>query len=169
MTSTSDVAVYGKSINISKRSNKLKDINKVKSFSELSELIASEISESPVGMRGRTTEKDANDYISSSGIEQEFFKIVKKLGGKTVAKVLLDKMSSSKQEDSEISEAVIPEKYLRDSGFKIKKEYPIRNGKELEFYDKKVAKEAFEDLKSAGYMDKYTLDLANTFLTYKTK
>jgi hypothetical protein len=52
----------------------------------------SRLFESPVGSRGRTSVKDAHAHITPE-LEKEFFKIVKKLGGKTVASVLLNKIT----------------------------------------------------------------------------
>jgi len=48
--------------------------------------------ESPVGQRGRTSVKDAHAHITPE-LEKEFFKIIKKLGGIQVAKVMLNKIS----------------------------------------------------------------------------
>lgn len=59
------------------------------------------------------------------------------------------------------------ESFLRDSGYKIKEEYPNKYGKELFFYRISDAKSAFEDLKVAGFGEKYSIDLANNVITYK--
>jgi len=59
------------------------------------------IMESAVGTPGRTTVKDAEDHIDDELIA-EFRKIIKKLGGKTVAKVLLDKLSQKPEIKDEI-------------------------------------------------------------------
>jgi hypothetical protein len=59
------------------------------------------INESAVGTPGRTTEKDAEEHINDELIA-EFKKIVKKLGGKTVAKVLLDKLGQKAEIKDEI-------------------------------------------------------------------
>jgi len=128
----------------------------MKSFRDL-------IKESPVGMVGRTGTMDAQMHIDNSDIKNEFKKIVKKLGGKTVAKALLDNMSK-KEIMSEAKESI--ESYLRDSGYKIKFENPTRNGKEIEFYKKSDAESAFEDLKSAGFGKDFDLSLVNTIITY---
>ena len=58
----------------------------MKTFKEMA------INESPVGQRGRTSVKDAQVHITPE-LEKQFFKIVKELGGKTVAFVLLNKIS----------------------------------------------------------------------------
>lgn len=59
------------------------------------------IMESAVGTPGRTTIKDAEDHINDELIA-EFKKIIKKLGGKTVAKVLLDKLGQKPEIKDEI-------------------------------------------------------------------
>ena len=59
------------------------------------------ILESAVGTPGRTTVKDAEDHINDELIA-EFKKIIKKLGGKTVAKVLLDKLGQKPEIKDEI-------------------------------------------------------------------
>ena len=59
------------------------------------------IEESAVGKPGRTTVKDAEDHIDDELIA-EFKKIIKKLGGKMVAKVLLDKLSTKAEIKDEI-------------------------------------------------------------------
>ena len=59
------------------------------------------INESAVGAPGRTTVKDAEDHIDDE-LLAEFKKIIKKLGGKTVAKVLLDKLGQKAEIKDEI-------------------------------------------------------------------
>lgn len=59
------------------------------------------IMESAVGTPGRTTVKDAEEHINDELIA-EFKKIIKKLGGKTVAKVLLDKLGQKAEIKDEI-------------------------------------------------------------------
>lgn len=59
------------------------------------------IMESAVGKPGRTTEKDAEEHINDE-LVAEFKKIIKKLGGKTVAKVLLDKLGQKAEIKDEI-------------------------------------------------------------------
>ena len=59
------------------------------------------INESAVGTPGRTTVKDAEDHINDE-LLAEFKKIIKKLGGKTVAKVLLDKLGQKAEIKDEI-------------------------------------------------------------------
>lgn len=59
------------------------------------------LGESAVGKPGRTTEKDAEEHINDE-LVAEFKKIIKKLGGKTVAKVLLDKLSTKPEIKDEI-------------------------------------------------------------------
>lgn len=57
--------------------------------------------ESPVGSKGRTTIKDAIDHITPE-LEKDFAYIVKLLGGKAVARVLLDKLSIEMGQDDSI-------------------------------------------------------------------
>jgi hypothetical protein len=52
------------------------------------------LKESPVGSVGRTGAKDAIEYITPE-LRAEFKRIVKKLGGKTVAKELLNTMNAN--------------------------------------------------------------------------
>lgn len=59
------------------------------------------IMESAVGTPGRTTVKDAEEHINDE-LVAEFKKIIKKLGGKTVAKVLLDKLGQKAEIKDEI-------------------------------------------------------------------
>lgn len=59
------------------------------------------MNESAVGTPGRTTVKDAEEHINDELIA-EFKKIIKKLGGKTVAKVLLDKLGQKPEIKDEI-------------------------------------------------------------------
>lgn len=63
--------------------------------------IAFKMNESAVGTPGRTTVKDAEDHINDE-LLAEFKKIIKKLGGKTVAKVLLDKLGQKAEIKDEI-------------------------------------------------------------------
>ena len=48
-----------------------------------------EINESPVGMVGRTGKVDAQNHISPELLKR-FSQVVKELGGKTVARMLID-------------------------------------------------------------------------------
>jgi len=111
------------------------------------------LNESPVGSKGRTGSKDADEYIAQdAALEKEFKKIVKALGGKTVAQKLLQKMSKPNIEES-AKDAKQVEQYLRDAGFKIKKVHPGKEQIEIELFKSKFAEQAFEDLKSAGVTD----------------
>lgn len=132
----------------------------MKSFRELT-------SESAVGKVGRTSGLEAAAHIEANGLEKKFAKIVRELGGKTAARLLLAKMSQKGDIVSEKSNTI--EGYLREVGYKIKSEEPTKKGKELEFYKKSQAEEAFEDLKAAGFAEKFSLDLAHTILTYTGK
>ncbi len=67
--------------------------------------IEDEITESPVGSRGRTTQKDAEAYVTDAH-RAEFRKIVKKIGGKAVAKHLLNTLNAMpKSKFASITEA----------------------------------------------------------------
>lgn len=79
------------------------------------------ISESPVGEIGRTTKSDAEAHITPE-LQAEFEKVVKAIGGKAVARALLD----GKPENGEISEAAkdylaTMQKTLKKAGFTVKK------------------------------------------------
>lgn len=99
------------------------------------------IKESPVGSTGRTTHADADDYINKNpDIIAQFRKIVNSMGGKSVARRVLDRMGSKKEQDILTMESAIIdiEKYLRDNGLKLKHIYPNQDGtKEIEFYTTK--------------------------------
>ena len=61
------------------------------------------LDEAAVGQKGRTSYKEAMDYCEENEeLVAEFRKIVKKLGGKTVAKALLDKLSQKPEIKDEI-------------------------------------------------------------------
>ena len=137
----------------------------MKSFRELTTQ-----NESPVGKVGRTSGLEAAEHIEANGLEKKFAKIVKELGGKTSARLLLAKMNQSGDilESKNFEEESI-EKYLRDVGFKIKSEEPTKNGKELEFFKQSNAEEAFEDLKTAGYGKKFDISLSHNTISYINK
>ena len=123
-------------------------------------LLNDEINESPVGQIGRTTSTDADEFIENNPqVLEQFRKIVQKMGGKTVARRILDRMSNNQTIRKSISEATEKvDDYLRDVGFKIKKVIPSRNGGySIEFYRDEHAIEAYEDLKSAGFQEEYDL------------
>lgn len=61
------------------------------------------LDEAAVGQKGRTSYKEAMDYCEENEeLVDEFRKIIKKLGGKTVAKALLDKLSQKPEIKDEI-------------------------------------------------------------------
>ena len=132
----------------------------MKTFRELTKQ-----NESPVGKVGRTKDSEAAEHIEGSDLAKKFRKIVKQLGGKNVARQLLAQMNQ-KGDKVVVEGKETIESYLRDAGFKIKSEEPTKNGKEIEFFKKADAKEAYEDLKSAGFGEKYTINLAHTIITY---
>lgn len=94
------------------------------------------VSESPVGSKGRTTHADADDYIDNNPqIVEEFRKIVNGMGGKSVARRVLDRMGAKKEQDITESTNIDIEVFLRSKGFKIKQIKPNQDGsKEIEFY-----------------------------------
>lgn len=58
-----------------------------------------ELSESPVGSRGRTGRVDAQEYVDKNPeLVKEFMKIVNKMGGKAVASAVLSVKSGAKNE-----------------------------------------------------------------------
>lgn len=57
------------------------------------------LDESPVGAIGRTGKYDAEAHVTPE-LQKEFMNIVKKLGGKTVARLLLNQMNSRGDEVS---------------------------------------------------------------------
>ncbi len=125
-----------------------------------------ELMESPVGLVGRTKDSEAAEHIENSNLAKEFRKIVKKLGGKNVARQLLSGMNTIKNVETPIADTVVennetPSQYLRNAGYKIKADEPTKKGKELVFYKKTEAESAFEDLKSAGFGQDYNINLAN--------
>lgn len=71
-----------------------------------------ELIESPVGSPGRTGTKDAQNYISDDLIKQ-FDAIVKKLGGKTVAKQIL---GGYKPPKPETTKDTLPQDIDKDFG-----------------------------------------------------
>lgn len=79
------------------------------------------LNESPVGSIGRTSKEDAEAHITPE-LQAEFEKIVKQLGGKAVARALLD----GKPENGEIQESAKDffmnmMKTLKKAGFTVKK------------------------------------------------
>lgn len=56
--------------------------------------LVTKLKESPVGQRGRTGQADAEAHVTPE-LQKEFMAIVKKLGGKTVARLLLNGMNSN--------------------------------------------------------------------------
>ncbi len=61
------------------------------------------LNEAAVGQKGRTSYKEAQEYCDENEeLVNEFRKILKKLGGKTVAKALLDKLAQKPEIKDEI-------------------------------------------------------------------
>jgi hypothetical protein len=126
------------------------------SFKQYAKENNEQIDESAVGSVGRTGINDAEMYINENpALISEFKKIVVKMGGKSVARRVIDKISFSKK-ITESSETV--EDYMRGAGYKIKKVYPSKDGStEIELYKASSAEEAYEDLKSAGFIGDYDI------------
>lgn len=124
------------------------------------------IKESPVGTVGRTTKEEAIEHIENSDLAKKFRKIVKELGGKTVARQLLSTMTPSgnyvskpteKTNTDKITEGIEntpPQDYLRKVGFKIKDEDFDKNIIKLTFYKQSDVDMAIDDLSTIGY-DKF--------------
>ncbi len=118
--------------------------------------------ESPVGKVGRTSVKDAHAHISPA-LEKEFMGIVKKLGGITVAKVLINKIAvanvstsdsnlknyqdknyidstklkkiKESTESKALSHSSDAEKLLINKGIKIKRKFETKFGTEFELFN----------------------------------
>lgn len=96
-------------------------------------------------------EADGEDHLAAVA---EFKKIVKKIGGKSIAlKILSNWKTEDYIKDTDITESTDIKEiltHLKDSGFKLKSNVKTKRGIELEFHKVTHAKEAFEDLKSVG-------------------
>jgi len=99
--------------------------------------------------------------------------IVKEIGIGKVQDILRDikddstndeKEDTKNLKDLEEAQKLNPIKYLRDLGFRIKNEEPKSYGFEIEMFSKESAKNAFEELKSAGFMDTYDIEVGNKVL-----
>jgi len=100
--------------------------------------------ESPVGQVGRTGQLDANNHVTPE-LQKEFMKIVKQLGGKTVARLLLSKMNSQSDKISNAGDKSLPkdistgsdiheskeEDLLIKNNIKIKKKFSTKFGTEF--------------------------------------
>lgn len=100
-------------------------------------------------------------------IEEQFEKFCKQLPKEKIEELLAGMNQKGEKISPMMESSETPEGYLRDIGFKIKTENPNQKGKELEFYKKSQAEEAFDELKSIGFDKEYTLDLANNYLSYE--
>ena len=149
-----------------KRENPLKkQRKKMKTFRDLIK-DENKVVESPVGLVGRTKDSEALTHIEDSNLAKEFRKIVKQLGGKSVARQLLAGMDNSGKEVKVYENKETIETYLRNSGYKLKNEIPTKTGKELEFYKVEQAEAAFEDLKSTEFSTEYNIYLSNATIKY---
>ena len=141
------------------------------------------IVESPVGKVGRTKDCEAIEHIEKSNLAKQFRKIVKELGGKTVARQLLAGMDQTGKkvkiqgtEETEETEEVVEnrdlknlsiEKFLRINGFKIKAENPLGSKKELEFFTKIDAEEALEELIYNKFDTRFNIELKGKKIIYE--
>jgi hypothetical protein len=120
--------------------------------------------DSAVGDKGRTTELDAENHITNNPeLIKQFLKIVKQLGGKSVAMKILSGFNPANCPlNNEISEAktsvesVI--KHLKDSGIKLKSNTKTSRGIELEFFKPAQAENAYEELKTLNLSFDFTLE-----------
>ena len=162
MTTVNNIKGYSPNIGLMRRKLNKRRKN-MKSFKK----IASELSESPVGKVGRTKDNEADEHIENTDVAKRFKKIVRELGGKTVAKKLLSQMASTTKQVSEGNLSKSPALFLRDNGFKIKDEEYKKHSFELEFYKDSDAKEAYKELKSAGFMEMYSMNMAGSFIGFE--
>ena len=144
-----------------KRKNPLKKQGKrkMRTFREIIK-DEKEITESPVGQVGRTKEEEALAHIENTNLAVKFRKIVKELGGKSVARQLLAGMNATGKrvlESNYTNKSV--ESFIRDMGYKIKEEKARIRQKEIIFYKLEDANDALEDLIEAGFEEKYNLDI----------
>jgi len=146
-----------------KRKNPLKKQGKrkMKTFREIIKDSEknTKVTESPVGKVGRTTDAEALAHIENSDLAKEFRKIVKKLGGKNVARQLLAGMNTAGNKVQVTEGETTVEQYIRSMGYKIKSEKAGIRKKEIIFYKAEDSEEAFEDLQAGGFEDNYNIDL----------
>jgi hypothetical protein len=116
----------------------------------------SKINESPVGQIGRTGKNDAVAHIEGSALEKEFQKIVKQLGGKTVARELLQRMNANSEPVSQEGDRTLAEA-LPLSKFASKLEKDIKDKKatlkdiEKAFRDRKITSDEFQELEALEF------------------
>jgi len=109
--------------------------------------------ESPVGQVGRTGKNDAVNHVTPE-LEKKFMKIVKELGGKTVARELITKMNSKSDKISKDGDETLftesksfseAEDLLIKNNIKIKSKFSTKFG--IEFILMKKYKD--EEIKKA--------------------
>lgn len=76
------------------------------------------------------------------------------------------KTSIKKEVEITVGSKETPIEYLRNTGYKIKSEEPTKKGIEMEFYKDSDAKNALEDLESAGLGNKYKFSLIKNYIEY---
>lgn len=141
------------------------------SFKHLIETEKENINESPVGQRGRTSVADAQSFIKENPhLIDEFKKIVIKMGGKAVASHILTVMNL-KPNAGVVGESATdtPEAYLRDIGYKIKDIIPFKDGYTISLYKPQLEKEAFEMLKTEGFLKKMNVYLTAAGINVEDK
>jgi len=197
----------------------------MKSFREIVVL-----AESPVGKVGRTKDSEALAHIESSDVAKRFRKIVRELGGVSVATQLLNqykldgrkpivvteetelkinatyakkKDSTDKVDIKDISpkevtfyslkkkrkdtlktniflsqyilvEGKMPKtmsasRFLTDLGYKIKKENFDKYSFNLEFFNDKDAREAYNDLCDEGFLELYNMTKVGSIIGFEEK
>jgi len=132
------------------------------------------MNESPVGSVGRTKDSEALAHIESSDLAKKFRKIVKELGGKNVARQLLAGMNQKGEKVTTVTEGKMPktmspQKFLRDLGYKIKKENFEKYSFDLEFFNEKDSKEAYEDLCDEGFLELYNITRVGKVIAFEDK
>jgi hypothetical protein len=109
------------------------------------------MSESAVGKVGRTSGTDAERFIEENpDVILQFRALIKKVGGKTVAKRIMDLVQVKLPQELKIHEAQgkKPEELLRNKGFKIKLVTPTSFGTQIELskkYEDAEVKELLKD------------------------
>ena len=128
--------------------------------------------ERPVWQVCRTGYADADNHVTPE-LEKEFMKIVKQLGGKTVARLLLSKMNSQSNKISDTGDKTLPkdlgdaaiheseeEDLLIKKGIKIKTKHSTKFGVEYVLFKKYTKEELQKILKDK----KITVDGDSVFV-----
>ena len=113
------------------------------------------------------------NFIKEKTLEEKFENILMEIGEERTLE-LLQKMNFKSIKVSpkgyktfiEKKQQQNPTSYLIDSGYKIKSEEPTKRGMEIEFFKNNDAKNAKEDLESAGFGKIYSFNVVGKFLEY---